>query len=84
MPLELRAAGNERLTIARFEQTFIAAAGQADFILDEPYVVGEKSLTVCVNGMLQYPGSDYTEVDELTVRLTTGCELNDQVFIKVG
>lgn len=57
----------------------VADAEQTDFKLDHPYMTDANSLSVYLNGVLQYQGLDYNETDIDAFRFHSPCSAGDRV-----
>lgn len=57
----------------------ISTESQTDFVLSFQYIVNSNRLLVFVNGILQAVNSDYTEVDNVTVRFTNPLPAGEEV-----
>ena len=59
-------------TFKRWKKTYVATAGQTDFLTDVLFDVGKHEIDVYLQGILQDIDIDYIEFDERTIRFKDG------------
>lgn len=64
------------------QEIHFAEEGQTDLVLETPYLVGSNELMVFLNGMLVVLDSDYTEIDEVTLRFSFQLSNADVIIVQ--